>query len=80
MHKEIIKRLKKDGWSVTLHDVGHDRPDMVIAVKLTDAIDLWYLSKQCHDLPMGAIFLTGNNIAYFPVLNADADDYKEIMS
>jgi hypothetical protein len=80
MHKEIIQRLKKDGWQVTLHDVGHDRPDMVIAVKLTDAIDMWYLSKHCHDLSMGAVFLTANHIAYFPMLSADLEDYEEVMT
>ena len=82
MHTKIIKALKADGWHVTLHDVGVDGPALVMAVKLEDAIDLWYLSKACIklDIEVGAVFMAANWVAYFPLLEADADDYREIMS
>lgn len=82
MHTHIIQLLKNGGWQVTLHDVGVDRAELVLAVKVSDAIDLWYLARDCvrNHLEMGAVFLTANNIVYFPLFVADADDYKAVMA
>lgn len=81
MHTQTIKTLKGCGWKLTMHDVGIDQAEMVLAVKVNDAVDLWYLSQDCalNDLLMGAVFMTADNIVYFPLFVLDSDDYKAIM-
>ena len=82
MHTHIIQMLRQGGWQVTLHDVGVDRAELVLAVRLDEPLDLWYLSQDCglNNLHMGAVFLTATNIVYFPLLVVDADDYREVMA
>jgi hypothetical protein len=79
---DAIEYLKGCGWPITLHDIGDDRPCLVLAVKCLPN-EMWYLGRQCleDDLDMGAaMYSTRDGVAYFPALVVDADAYRVIMS
>lgn len=79
---EIIQCLRDARWKVTIHDVGHDTADFVLAVIIDDPTDLWYLGRFCmeNDLDIGAcFFVPKTGVAYFPRLRVDAKVYGVIV-
>jgi len=81
--KEIIETLIHAKWRVTMHDVGLDTADLVLAVVIDDPTDMWYLGRFCmeNDLDMGACFyVPKSGVAYFPRLRVDAKAYALITA
>lgn len=77
----IIELLKGAGWTLTLFDIGANKPCLVLAVKCLPH-EMWYLGRQCleDDLEMGAaMYSPRDGVAYFPALEVDADAYRMIV-
>jgi len=89
MLKKIIKTLQKNGWKVTVHDMGKDDVEFVLAVQLKEPDDLWYLALCFieHELSLTACYLdkfepSGKKklwVAYFPAYKIGAAEYDWIL-
>ena len=76
--KDIIDTLRRENFKVTIHDIGTDKSEFVLAVFITELLDIWYLSRVMNDgvtIPkiVGPLMV-------FPDMRIDAQTYDYICA
>ena len=76
--KDIIDTLRLEEYKVTIHDIGTDKAEFVLAVVLEDMIDIWYVATVMkHDFIIPRL---EGRLLFFPALPVDAQTYDYICA
>lgn len=75
--KELIDSLRQQKFFPTIYDMGQDKPDFVLAVIVSEPIQIWYASRAMLgvDTPM----LDGG-LLYFPKMKINAETYDYLCA
>jgi hypothetical protein len=76
--KDIIDTLRRENFKVTIHDIGTDKAEFVLAVFVTELLDIWYLSRVMND--GFTIPKVVGPLVVFPDMRIDAQTYDYICA
>jgi hypothetical protein len=78
--KTIIDMLRRETFTVTIHDCGEDEVKFCLAVKIEEPVDMYFLGRLSVEMEeLGCPSCTGE-LAYFPFLEVDAETYSLILA
>ena len=72
----ITDALRQANMKVTIHDMGSNYVDFVLAVIIDEPVDIWYAAKALDGLNVTAS--VKGNMLFFPEMKLSAEDYKHI--
>lgn len=76
--RDLIDSLRREKIRVTIHDMGTDKVDFVLAVVVEESIDIWYVASIVGRT--ATVPKMGDKIMYFPTLKIDTDTYDYLCA
>jgi hypothetical protein len=77
--KELVQKLRDELLKVTIHDIGEETAVFVLAVVITEPIDIWYVALAIGATPTAIPKVIGN-LLVFPELVVDVKTYEYICA
>jgi hypothetical protein len=77
--KTIIDMLRREFFTVTIHDCGKDEVKFCLAVQIEEPVDMYFLGRLLADVHLGVPAYT-KDFAYFPTMEVDAETYGYILA
>ena len=75
---ELIDALRLEKFKVTIHDIGTDKAEFVLAVVIEEPLDIWYLAKVMKN--GFSIPKVEGRLLVFPDMPVDVQTYDYICS
>ena len=78
--KTIIEMLRREFFTVTIHDCGKDEVKFCLAVQIEEPVDMYFLGRLLAQLPDLGCPACTKELAFFPMLEVDAETYGYILA
>jgi hypothetical protein len=76
---DLVQKLRDELLKVTIYDIGEETAVFVLAVVITEPIDIWYVALAIGASPSAIPKVIGN-LLVFPELVIDAKTYDYIRA